>query len=76
MQKNEKEEEKGQFQNSQNNPFWSYFMNNNKPKMANSCDLPKMAIMDYRGLSWTIIDYHGLSWTIMDYHGLSWTIVD
>ena len=52
--------------------------------MAYSCDLSKMAIMDYFCLSWTIMewtimDYHGLSWTIMDimdYHGVLWTIVD
>ena len=40
----------------------------NKPKMADSRDLPKMAIMDYHGLSWTIMDYHGLSWTILDHN--------
>ena len=38
----------------------------NKPKMAHSCDLPKMArlqcgIKDNHGLSWTIIDYQELS---------------
>ena len=40
----------------------------NKPKMAYSRDLPKMAVMDYHGLSLTIMDCHELSWTIMDYH--------
>ena len=38
--------------------------------MAYSRDLPKMEIIDYHILSWTIMDYQGLSWTIMDYHGL------
>ena len=38
----------------------------NKPKMAFSCNLPKMAIMDYHGLSWSIMAYHGLSWTIIE----------
>ena len=27
-----------------------------KPKMAYSRNIPKMAIMDYHGLSWTIMD--------------------
>ena len=36
--------------------------------MAYSRDLPKMAVMDYHGLSLTIMDCHELSWTIMDYH--------
>ena len=36
--------------------------------MAYSRDLPKMEIIDYHILSWTIMDYQGLSWTIMDYH--------
>ena len=51
----------------------------NKPKMAHSCDLPKMARLQCdnygHGLTWTIMDYHGLSWTIMKHHGLSWTII-
>ena len=33
----------------------------NKPKMAYSRDLPKMAVMDYHGLSLTIMDCHELS---------------
>ena len=41
---------------------------NNKPKMAYSRDLPKMAVMDDHGLSTMIMDYNGLSWTIMDDH--------
>ena len=48
----------------------------NKPKMAYSRDLLKMAVMVDHGLSWIIMDYHGLSWTIMDYHGLTWTCMD
>ena len=35
----------------------------NMPKMAYSHNLPKMAVMDHLGFSWTITDYHGLSWT-------------
>ena len=31
--------------------------------MAYSCDLPKMAVMDDHGLSWTGMDWHGLDWT-------------
>ena len=38
----------------------------NKPKMAYSHELLKMAFMDYIGFSWTIMDYHELSWTILD----------
>ena len=33
----------------------------NKPRLAYSCNIPKMAIMDYPGLSLTIMDYPGLS---------------
>ena len=44
----------------------------NKPKMAYSRNLPKMAVMDDHGLSWTIMDWHGLAWTGMDWHGLAW----
>ena len=43
----------------------------NKPKMAYSHELLKMAFMDYIGFSWTIMDYHELSWTILDYLRLS-----
>ena len=54
--------------------------NLNKPKMACSCDLSKMAIMDYQGLYQgllrTIKDNQGLSRTIKDYQGLSRTIND
>ena len=38
----------------------------NKPKMAYSRDLSKMAMMDYQGLSKTIKDYQGLSRMIKD----------
>ena len=61
----------------------------NKPKMAYSCDLSKMAIKDYQGLSWSNKDYQGLSRlsravtdyqilsrTVMGCHGLSWTVKD
>ena len=41
----------------------------NKPKMAYSHDLPKMAVMDDYGLSGTIMDNHELSTTIIDYYG-------
>ena len=38
----------------------------NKPKMAYSCNLPKMAILDYQGQSRTIMVYQGLSRTVMN----------
>ena len=44
--------------------------NLNKPKVAYSLDLSKMAIMDYQGLSRMIKDYDGLSRTIKDDQGL------
>ena len=34
--------------------------------MAYSRDLPKMAVMDDQGLSWTILNNPGLAWTGMD----------
>ena len=42
-------------------------MKDNKPKMAYSRDLSKMAIKDNQGLSRTIMDFNGLSWTVLDY---------
>ena len=41
-----------------------YFQN--KPKMAYSRDLSKVAIMNYQGLSWSIKDCQGLSRTVME----------
>ena len=39
----------------------------NKPKMAYSRDLSKMAIEDYHGLTRTVKDYQRLSWmTVID----------
>ena len=37
-------------------------------------DLPRMVIMDYPGLLWTIKDKHGLSQTILDYPRLKFYI--
>ena len=57
--------------------FWSF--KGNKPKMAYSRDLSKMAIKDDQGLSWPNKDYQGLSRAVKDYqrlHGLSWSVMD
>ena len=51
------------------------YISRNKPKMAYSRDLPKMAVMD-DGLAWTGMDWHGLALTGMDWHGLPWTSMD
>ena len=34
--------------------------------MVYSRDLPKMAVMDDQGLSWTILNNPGLAWTGLD----------
>ena len=53
---------------------WSH--KGNKPKMAYSHDLLKMAIIDYQGLSGMIKDDQGLSWYFKDYQGLSRSVKD